>query len=191
MELHQLRYALAVVDGGSFTAAAQAVHVSQSGVSTQIAKLERELGVALFDRTSRRVALTDAAHTLVPAMRHALAAVDAVTAAAGEIRGILIGSLRVGAVTGLTWDPLVDALAAMHERHPGIDVRLTEGLSHDLMVGVREGSLDIAIAGWAGQSRRICSRPSSSTTHCARWSHPIIRGRRGRRSASTSSCPPT
>ncbi len=150
MELHQLRYALAVVDGGSFTAAAQAVHVSQSGVSTQIAKLERELGVALFDRTSRRVALTDAAHTLVPAMRHALAAVDAVTAAAGEIRGILIGSLRVGAVTGLTWDPLVDALAAMHERHPGIDVRLTEGLSHDLMVGVREGSLDIAIAGWAG-----------------------------------------
>ncbi|ACY20940.1 LysR substrate-binding protein [Gordonia bronchialis DSM 43247] len=154
MELHQLRYALAVVDAGTFTAGAQAVRVSQSGVSMQIAKLERELGVALFDRTSRRVALTDAGRTLLPAMRQALAAADAVTAAAGEIRGVLAGSLRVGAVTGLTWEPLVDALAAMHARHPGIDVRLTEGLSDDLVVCVREGSLDIAVAGWAGREPR-------------------------------------
>ena len=48
----------------------------------------------------------------------------------------------------------MDALAAMHERHPGIDVRLTEGLSDDLMVCVREGSLDIAVAGWAGREPR-------------------------------------
>ncbi len=109
MELHQLRYVTAVVDAGTFTAGAQTVRVSQSGVSTQIAKLERELGVTLFDRTSRRVSLTAEGRTLLPVIRQALTGIDAVTDTANAIRGVMTGSLRVGAVTGLTWDPLVDA----------------------------------------------------------------------------------
>ncbi|RPA65262.1 LysR family transcriptional regulator [Gordonia oryzae] len=150
MELHQLRYVIAVVDAGTFTAGAQTVRVSQSGVSTQIAKLERELGVTLFDRTSRRVSLTEEGRSLLPAIRQALSGLDAVTDTANAIRGVMTGSLRVGAVTGLTWDPLVDALAVMHDSHPGIDVRLIEGLSDDLIRAVRDGGLDVAVAGWAG-----------------------------------------
>ncbi|MGO2050649.1 MAG: LysR family transcriptional regulator, partial [Microbacterium sp.] len=69
MELHQLRYVLAVVDTGSFTAASIAVNVSQSGVSTQVQKLERELGVSLFDRSSRRVTLSPDGERLVPSFR--------------------------------------------------------------------------------------------------------------------------
>ncbi len=152
MELHQLRYVTAVVDAGTFTAGAQTVRVSQSGVSTQIAKLERELGVTLFDRTSRRVSLTAEGRTLLPVIRQALTGIDAVTDTANAIRGVMTGSLRVGAVTGLTWDPLVDALAVMHDSHPGIDVRLIEGLSDDLMRAVRDGGLDVAVAGWAGDA---------------------------------------
>lgn len=150
MELHQLRYVVAVVDEGTFTAGADVLRVSQSGVSTQIAKLERELGVTLFDRSSRRVALTDAGRTLLPAIRQALAGINAVADTAAGIRGVLTGSLRVGAVTGLTWPPLVDALVAMHSEHPGIDVRLVEGLSGDLITAVRDGRLDVAVAGWSG-----------------------------------------
>ncbi|WHU45466.1 LysR family transcriptional regulator [Gordonia sp. L191] len=150
MELHQLRYVIAVVDAGTFTAGAQTVRVSQSGVSTQIAKLERELGVTLFDRTSRRVSLTEEGRSLLPAIRQALSGIDAVTDTANAIRGVMTGSLRVGAVTGLTWDPLVDALAVMHDSHPGVDVRLIEGLSDDLIRAVRDGGLDVAVAGWAG-----------------------------------------
>src|SRR6478752_3140575 len=121
MELHQLRYFLAVVDEGSFTAAAEAVQISQSGISTQIQKLERELGLSLIDRSARRVAVTDAGATLVP---HARQAVAAVTTAAQEIRGLVVGSLRVATVTGLVWPRLFDALAAVHAQHPGIDIRL-------------------------------------------------------------------
>lgn len=79
MELHQLRYFLAIVDEGTFTAAAQAVHISQSGISTQLRTLERELGVDLVDRSSRRVHLTPAGERLVPYAR-------AVTTAADDLR---------------------------------------------------------------------------------------------------------
>lgn len=150
MELHQLRYFLAVVDEGTFSAAAHAVRISQSGVSTQIQKLERELGVALLDRTPRRVSLTAAGSRLVPYARAALAAVDAVAGAADDIRGLVVGSLRVAVVTGLGWPPLFDALAAIHVDHPGVDLRLHEGNSADLVGQVRDGRVDVAVAAWSG-----------------------------------------
>ena len=151
MELHQLRYFLAVVDEGSFTAAAEAVRISQSGVSTQIQKLERELGVALIDRSARRVALTTAGSSLVPYARNAVAAVDDVTGAARAIRGLVVGTLRVATVTGLVWPRLFDALAAVHAEHPGIDLRLQEGVSDDHVAAVRDGTVDVAVAAWSEQ----------------------------------------
>lgn len=149
MELHQLRYFLAVVDEGSFTAAAEAIRISQSGISTQLQKLEREVGLVLIDRSARRVALTPAGSRLVPYARTAIAAVDDVTGAANDIRGLVAGSLRVGTVTGLVWQPLFDALAAIHTEHSGIDIRLHEGNSDDLVAQVRDGTTDVAIAAWA------------------------------------------
>jgi DNA-binding transcriptional LysR family regulator len=149
MELHQLRYFLAVVDEGSFTAAAHAVRISQSGVSTQLQKLERELGVTLVDRSARRVALTPAGARLVPYARTAVAAVDDVTGAANAIRGLVVGSLRVATVTGMVWEPLFDGLTTLHAEHPGIDIRLQEGASDDLVAQVRAGTVDVAVAAWA------------------------------------------
>lgn len=150
MELHQLRYFIAVVDSGTFTAAAEAVRISQSGVSTQLQKFERELGVTLIDRTARRVSLTPAGEKLLPYARAALAAVDDVTSAANDIRGLVTGSLRVATVTGLNWPPLFDAVAAVHTEHPGIDLRLHEGTSDALIAEVRGGTVDVAIAAWSG-----------------------------------------
>ncbi|WP_087008771.1 LysR family transcriptional regulator [Gulosibacter sp. 10] len=150
MELHQLRYFLAVVDEGSFTAAAGRMRVSQSGISTQVQKLERELGLALIDRSARRIALTPAGERLVPSARKALAAVAEVTSTADDIRGLVTGSLRVATVTGMAWPPLFDALAAVHEAHPGIDLRLHEGNSADILDEVAAGIADIAVAAWSG-----------------------------------------
>ena len=150
MELHQLRYFLAVVDEGTFSAAAHAVRISQSGVSTQIQKLERELGVALIDRTPRRVTPTAAGARLVPYARAAVAAVEDVRGAANDIRGLVVGSLRVAVVAGLTWPPLFDALAAIRRAHPGIDLLLHEGTSADLVTGVRDGQTDVAVVAWSG-----------------------------------------
>lgn len=151
MELHQLRYFLAIVDEGTFTAAAQAVHISQSGISTQLRTLERELGVDLVDRTSRRVHLTPAGERLVPSARAVTTAADDLRAAASDIRGLVTGSVRVATVTGPVWPALFDAIAAVHARHPGIDLRLHEGASTDLIDEVRDGAADVAIVAWAGR----------------------------------------
>ncbi|GAA4164400.1 LysR substrate-binding domain-containing protein [Gryllotalpicola daejeonensis] len=152
MELHQLRYVLAVVEQGSFTAAAAAVRVHQSGVSTQVQKLERELGVTIFDRSARRVTLTPEGERVVAQARAAVAAVDEVAETANALRGLVIGSLRVGTVTGFAWGPLFDALADIHAQHPGVDIRVQEGESDDLISQVRSGALDVAFAAWSGDS---------------------------------------
>lgn len=149
MELHQLRYFLAVVDEGTFTAAADAVQVSQSGISTQVQKLERELGVTLIDRSTRHVSVTPAGSHLLPYARAVITAVEDVRGAAGDLRGLAVGSLRVGTVIGLDWPPLFDALADVHSRYPGIDLRLDEANSDDLIAGVRAGTLDVAVAAWS------------------------------------------
>jgi DNA-binding transcriptional LysR family regulator len=149
MEIHQLRYFLAVADEGTFTAAAEAVRISQSGVSTQLQKLERELGIVLIDRSARRATLTPAGARLVPYARAAVSAVEQVTSAANDIRGLVVGVLRVATVTGLAWPPLFDALAAIHTEHPGIDIRLHEGNSDELIAQLRDGTADVAVAGWS------------------------------------------
>src|ERR1700742_4648342 len=95
MELHQLRYALAVADAGGFTAAAATLHVSQSGVSAQVGRLEHELGVRLFERTARRVTITPAGADLLDRMRNTLAALDDVRSVADEVLGLLHGSVRL------------------------------------------------------------------------------------------------
>lgn len=151
MELHQLRYFVAVVEEGTFTAAAEAAHISQSGISTQVQKLERELGVTLLDRSTRRVALTPEGARLLPYARAALAGVAAVTDAANDLRGLIVGELRIATVTGLTWPRLFDALSAIHGEHPGIDIRLGEGQSDEILDQVRTGVVDLAVAAWAGE----------------------------------------
>ncbi|UNK70193.1 LysR family transcriptional regulator [Microbacterium sp. H1-D42] len=149
MEIHQLRYVIAVVDTGSFTAAAEAVRVSQSGVSTQVKKLERELGVALFDRSARQVTLTAEGERMLPVIRSALQAIGEVPATAADLRGLLRGTLRVGVVSGLTWPRLFDALSELHTAHPGLDIRLREGTSEHLTAQLRRGECDIAVVAWA------------------------------------------
>ncbi|MFF3121871.1 LysR family transcriptional regulator [Streptomyces sp. NPDC057908] len=74
MEIRQLRHFMAVVTHGSFTAAARAELIVQSALSTSVRNLERELGAELFDRTGRRVILTEAGRALLPSARWVLAA---------------------------------------------------------------------------------------------------------------------
>lgn len=150
MELHQIRYVLAVADSGSFTAAADALHVSQSGISTQVQKLERELGVSMFTRTSRRVSLTTEGERLLPSLRSAAAALDEIRVNASDVRGLVVGSLRLGTVVALSWPAFFDAVAAIHTAHPGVDLRLGELTSRDLVAQVRSGELDVAVAAWSG-----------------------------------------
>jgi DNA-binding transcriptional LysR family regulator len=153
MEVHQLRYAVAVADAGSFTAAAEALHVSQSGVSAQVARLERELGLDLFHRGARTVTTTPAGDQLLVRMRGVLAALEDIRSTAGQHLGLLRGRARIGAVGGLSWPAFLDALAGLRTRHQGLEISLTEGLSLQLQQQVADGELDVAVVSWARSPR--------------------------------------
>src|SRR5690606_27099302 len=118
MELQQMRYVVAVAETNSFTRAAERCLVVQSALSHQIARLERELGARLFDRTSRRVRLTAAGAAFLPVARQCLAAADRavaeVAAAIGEVRG----PLRVGLIPTVAAVDVPSALAEFRRRHP-------------------------------------------------------------------------
>lgn len=144
MEIHQLRYVVAVAEASSFTKAAAALHVAQPGVSVQIRLLERELGQDLFDRSGRQVRLTDAGEAVMPYARSALAAIDGVREAAEEIGGLLRGHIAFGTVTSHGAD-LSSLLSAFHRDHPAITITLTEAGREELVAALLEGRLDGAI----------------------------------------------
>ncbi|GGZ08206.1 LysR family transcriptional regulator [Streptomyces nitrosporeus] len=149
MDLRQLEYFVAVAEEQNFTRAAERVHISQSGVSAQIRRLERELGAELFDRSGRTATLTVAGEAALGHARAALDAAGAVGRAVDEVAGLVRGRLTVGTVMGCTLAPLFDALAAFHRAHPGVEISLSEENSDRLVEGVRAGAYDLALTGAA------------------------------------------
>ncbi|MGW9479497.1 LysR substrate-binding domain-containing protein [Saccharomonospora azurea] len=147
MELQQLRYVLAVAETKSFTRAAERCLVVQSALSHQIARLERELGARLFDRTSRRVQLTAAGEAFLPAARQCLEAAERavadVAAALGEVRG----RLRLGVIPTVAAVDLPSVLREFRLRHPQAHVVLRVGSSRELVEQVKRGELDLAFLG--------------------------------------------
>ncbi|MFG2990470.1 LysR family transcriptional regulator [Streptomyces sp. NPDC048257] len=153
MELQQMRYVLAVAETNSFTRAAERCLVVQSALSHQIARLERELGARLFERTSRRVRLTPAGEAFLPAARQCLDAAERaaaeVAAAVGEVRG----RLAVGLIPTVAAVDIPGALGDFRLRYPHVRISLRVGASEDLVEQVRQGALDVAFLGLPTTSR--------------------------------------
>jgi DNA-binding transcriptional LysR family regulator len=165
MELRQLEYFVAVAEEANFTRAAARVHISQSGVSAQVARLERELGTALIDRSARTATLTAAGAAVLDHARHALASADAVRQTVEEINGLLRGRLSIGMVTGCTITPLFDAVSAFAAAHPRVELGIVEDSSDQLIARIHVGELDAALIGTAAAelpelaTRTILSEP--------------------------------
>src|SRR5450432_2728230 len=153
MELRHLEYFVAVSEELSFTRASRRLHVVQSGVSSAIQGLERDLGAALFERDRHRVALTDAGQALLPEARATLAAAQAARDAVGEARGGLRGTVTVGTMLSTGPLDLPALLARFHATHPDVAVRLRLAAagSEELARQVLAGSLDLALAALSGQ----------------------------------------
>jgi DNA-binding transcriptional LysR family regulator len=144
VELRQLEYFVAVAEDRHFTRAATRLHVAQSGLSASIRSLERELGARLFVRNTRSVELTDEGHALLTEARHTLAGVAAAKDAVAAVQGLLRGTLAVGTLQCLGAVNLPAILARFHAAHPGVEIRLRQGGSTDLIDRVRAGDLDLA-----------------------------------------------
>ena len=144
MEFRQLEHFLAVVRNGSFTAAAREVHVVQSALSSSVRKLESELGAPLFERTTRRVMLTEAGRALLPVAHRIAADVEAARGEVSAVAGLSSGRVAIGTVQTLTVIDLPAELGRFRRRHPGVRIHVRDGLVPDLARAVADGELDLA-----------------------------------------------
>src|SRR6187455_892706 len=103
MELRHLRYFVAIAEERSFTRAAERLWVAQPGLSTQIRRLESELGVQLFERHTRGVDLTDPGRLFLERARAALAAAEIAGNTGLDVQTGVVGSVRLGVATGVAW----------------------------------------------------------------------------------------
>ncbi|MER5941768.1 LysR family transcriptional regulator [Streptomyces sp. NPDC001928] len=147
MDLQQMRYVVAVAETRNFTRAAERCFVVQSSLSHRIAGLERELGVKLFARSSRRVEPTSAGLAFVAAARECLAAADRAVADSAAATGVVRGRLAVGVIVTTAAVDVPELLQRYRARYPDVRVVLRSGRSDELAAAVRDGELDIAFLG--------------------------------------------
>jgi LysR family transcriptional activator of glutamate synthase operon len=150
VELRQLRYTEAVARHRHFTRAAEELHVAQSALSHQVRRLEGELGVELFERTSRSVVPTDAGAAVAARARRILSEVDGVRGEVDELQGLIRGRISVGALLPAGEIDVPGLLARFSEAHPGIEVRLREGTAGDMADYLAEDEVDVAFSLLAG-----------------------------------------
>jgi LysR family transcriptional regulator, transcription activator of glutamate synthase operon len=151
MELRQLRSVEAVARHRHFTRAAEELHVAQSALSHQVRRLEQELGIPLFERTSRRVTPTEAGQAIAARARRVLAEVDGARAEVDELRGVLRGRIWIGPLVPAGDVDVPGLLARFSQAHPGVEVGLREGIASDMLRLVAVDELDAAFCLLAGE----------------------------------------
>jgi LysR family transcriptional regulator, transcription activator of glutamate synthase operon len=144
MDIRQLRYLIALADERHFTRAAEREHIAQPALSQQIRRLEEEVGIALVERTTRRVAMTEAGELLVGRARRILSELNAAESELQGLRGIQTGHVSVGAMHTMGPVDVSLALAIFHERHPGVELTVREQSSEELAEMLRDDVLDLA-----------------------------------------------
>lgn len=146
MDLRQASYVVAVVDHGSFTAAAASIPVSQPALSQAVAALERELGTELFHRIGRRVRLTPAGEAFVVPARRMLRDAEVARAVVADAAGLRAGRLDIVSLPTLVVEPLVDLVGRFRRAHPGVLVRITEPEDAEgVLDQVRSGRCEIGL----------------------------------------------
>ncbi len=145
MNLRDLKYFTALADTRHFGRAAARTFVSQPTLSGQIRKLEEELGVALFERTTKSVALTPLGEALLPHARRAVEEADALVQRARAYQDPLIGPLRIGAIPTLAPYLVPLILEPLRKRYPGLKLVLSEEITAVLIERLRRHELDTAL----------------------------------------------
>src|SRR5580658_9573473 len=133
MEMHQLRYVVAVARAGNFSRAAEQCHVSQPSLSQQIQKLEDELGQRLFDRMKREAKLTAHGEAFLPRAVRILEEAHAATREANDAQHLLRGTLTFGVLPTIAPYLLPDALAEFTGKFPGVEVLVHEDTTAQLL----------------------------------------------------------
>jgi len=151
MELRHLRYFLAVADASSFTRAAEQVGIGQPPLSMQIKALEAEVGAPLFKRTSHGVELSETGRVFLPHARKVVADAAQALRLAQQVASGEVGMLRMGFTSSSVFHPLVShSIQQFRERHPHLEISLSEGITEQLLDEVAHAQLDAAFVRMAG-----------------------------------------
>src|SRR3989475_5662961 len=146
MEIHQLRYFVAVADEGNFSRAAAKVRVAQPSLSQQIRKLEAEIGQPLFDRLPRSVVITEAGRCLLEYARQILASIGDARRCVDELKGKIAGDVAVGAIPTIAPYVLPELVVTFQEHYPDVTLHIVEDVTAGITRRVEAGELDIAVA---------------------------------------------
>ncbi|MET7283838.1 LysR family transcriptional regulator [Kribbella sp. NPDC005582] len=152
MELRHLEHFVAVAEQKHFTRAAEAMSISQSGLSASIRALERELRASLFVRNTRSVELTEAGRALLCEGRRTLAAAEAARDAVAAVQGLLRGHLTVGLEQCLGVVDVPALLAKFRSAYPGVEIEVRQGGSTPMLDELASGRLDLAFVATAGDA---------------------------------------
>jgi DNA-binding transcriptional LysR family regulator len=159
VELRHLRYFVAIAEEQSFSRAAERVWVAQPGLSTQIRRLETELGVQLFERHTRGVRLTQAGEVLLERARATLAAAETAAATGRDLKAGVVGRLRLGVATEARRGLVSGLLQRFSRERPGVELTVLEAYSGTLWRDLRDGRLDALIAPTGHASVDLRTRP--------------------------------
>jgi DNA-binding transcriptional LysR family regulator len=159
MTLQQLAYFLAAATYGSFSGAAEALHLAQPSLSEQVRRLEEELGVELFARTTRGLTLTEAGQMLRPEAEAALASVERARASVVAVRELLTGTASVGIFGRPPPTLVVRVVRRFRERHPNVRVRLVGQNSVEVADAVRAGELEAGLVALPVDDQGLDVRP--------------------------------
>ena len=158
MELHQLRYFLAVAESENFTRASERCNISQPSLSQQIINLEKELSHRLFHRLGKRAVLTEAGTVFLPRAKRILFEVENATKELGDKSG-LERRITVGAVQSVMPYLLTGLIARCRETNPNLLIGAHEDFREDLVREVIEGSLDLAVVPQPVKDHRVSIEP--------------------------------
>jgi DNA-binding transcriptional LysR family regulator len=140
-----LRYFLAVSQAGSITEASEQLHVAGSAISRQIARLEQEIGVPLFERRPRGMVLSEAGVRLAAFVRRNLVDVEQVIGEIRRLRGAHRIQIRLASSEGFAWDLLPEAIASFHRERPDVGFDLHVTSSAEATECVRDATADLAV----------------------------------------------
>ncbi|KLV25097.1 LysR family transcriptional regulator [Niallia circulans] len=147
MELRQLKYFIEVAEREHVSEAAEHLHVAQSAVSRQIANLEDELGVQLFEREGRNVKLTPIGKIFLTHSQSILKSVDRAVEQVNAYLDPERGSIKIGFPTSLASHLLPTVISAFKEKHPNVRFQLRQGSYYFLTEGVKNRDIDLAFLG--------------------------------------------
>lgn len=152
MEIHQLRYFVAVAEEGSFSRAAAREHVTQPSLSQQIQKLEAEIGQRLFDRLPRSVVVTEAGKCLLEYARKILVEIANARRCVDDLKHDVAGRLAIGALPTIAPYVLPALITKFQSRYPKVTLEIFEDTTESLALRLEDGTIDVALASTCHES---------------------------------------